>query len=69
MLLASLAVGIGFVLLAWSAARFVDGAASIARHFRISPMIIGLTIVSLCTSFPEMHTSCFMLTPNKALFH
>jgi cation:H+ antiporter len=54
MLLASLAVGIGFVLLAWSADRFVDGAASIARHFRISPMIIGLTIVSLCTSFPEM---------------
>jgi cation:H+ antiporter len=54
MLLASLAVGIGFVLLAWSADRFVDGAASIARYFRISPMIIGLTIVSLCTSFPEM---------------
>ena len=54
MLLASLAVGIGFVLLAWSADRFVDGAASIARYFRISPMIIGLTIVSLCTSLPEM---------------
>ncbi|MFC1567880.1 calcium/sodium antiporter [Pseudomonadota bacterium] len=54
MLLASLAVVIGFVLLAWSADRFVDGAASIARYFRISPMIIGLTIVSLCTSFPEM---------------
>jgi len=54
MLLASLAVIVGFVLLAWSADRFVDGAASIARHFRISPMIIGLTIVSLCTSLPEM---------------
>jgi len=54
MLLASLAVVVGFVLLAWSADRFVDGAASIARHFRISPMIIGLTIVSLCTSLPEM---------------
>jgi cation:H+ antiporter len=57
MLLASLAVIIGFVLLAWSADRFVDGAASIARHFRVSPMIIGLTIVSLCTSFPEMLVS------------
>ncbi len=54
MLLASLAIVAGFVLLAWSADRFVDGAASIARYFRISPMIIGLTIVSLCTSFPEM---------------
>jgi cation:H+ antiporter len=54
MLLATLAVVIGFVVLAWSADRFVDGAASIARHFHVSPMIIGLTIVSLCTSFPEM---------------
>lgn len=41
-------------MLAWSADRFVDGAASIARHLHVSPMIIGLTIVSLCTSFPEM---------------
>ncbi|MDX8403932.1 MAG: calcium/sodium antiporter, partial [Mariprofundaceae bacterium] len=54
MLLAILAVVIGFVLLAWSAERFVDGAASIARHYHVSPMIIGLTIVSLCTSLPEM---------------
>lgn len=54
MLLAILAVVSGFVLLAWSADRFVDGAASIARHFRVSPMVIGLTIVSLCTSLPEM---------------
>ena len=57
MLLASVAVIAGFVMLAWSADRFVDGAASIARHFRVSPMIIGLTIVSLCTSFPEMLVS------------
>ena len=57
MLLASLAVAIGFVLLAWGADRFVDGAAAIARNFNISPMIIGLTIVSLCTSFPEMLVS------------
>ncbi len=54
MFLATLAVVAGFVVLAWSADRFVDGAASIARHFRVSPMIIGLTIVSLCTSLPEM---------------
>ncbi len=54
MLLPSIAVITGFVMLAWSADRFVDGAASIARHLHVSPMIIGLTIVSLCTSFPEM---------------
>ncbi len=57
MFLAILAVIIGFVLLAWGADRFVDGAASIARHFHVSPMIIGLTIVSLCTSLPEMLVS------------
>lgn len=57
MLMASLAVLTGFLLLTWSADRFVDGAASLARNFNISPMIIGLTIVSLCTSFPEMLVS------------
>lgn len=57
MLLAALAVLAGFLLLTWSADRFVDGAASLARNFNISPMIIGLTIVSLCTSFPEMLVS------------
>jgi len=54
MLLASLAIIIGFLLLVWGADRFVDGASSIAKNFRIPPMIIGLTIVSLGTSFPEM---------------
>lgn len=54
MLLASLAIVIGFLVLVWGADRFVDGASSIAKNFRIPPMIIGLTIVSLGTSFPEM---------------
>ncbi len=54
MLQASLAIIGGFLLLVWGADRFVDGASAIARNFRISPMIIGLTIVSLGTSFPEM---------------
>jgi len=57
MLTATAAVIGGFILLAWSAARFVDGAASIARLLHVSPMVIGLTIVSLCTSFPEMAVS------------
>jgi cation:H+ antiporter len=54
MLLASLAIIIGFLLLVWGADRFVDGASSMAKNFRVPPMIIGLTIVSLGTSFPEM---------------
>jgi cation:H+ antiporter len=54
MILFCFAVLIGFLLLAWSADRFVDGASSIARILGVPPMIIGLTIVSLGTSAPEI---------------
>jgi cation:H+ antiporter len=52
-----LAVTGGFVLLAWSADRFVIGAAGIAWNLNVSPLIIGLTIVSLGTSAPEILVS------------
>jgi len=45
---------VGIMLLVWSADRFVDGAASIAKNWHVPPMVIGLTIVSLGTSLPEM---------------
>lgn len=54
MMMFCLAVLVGFALLAWSADRFVDGASSIARILGVPPMIIGLTIVSLGTSAPEI---------------
>ncbi len=54
MLIASMLIIVGIVLLAWSANRFVDSAAAIAASLRMPPMIIGLTIVSLGTSLPEM---------------
>ena len=49
-----LAIAAGFVLLAWSARRFVQGASAVAWNLDISPLIIGLTIVSLSTSAPEI---------------
>ena len=49
-----LAIAAGFVLLAWSAARFVEGASAIAWHLDIPPLIIGLTVVSIGTSAPEI---------------
>lgn len=52
-----LAIALGFVVLTWSAARFVVGAAAVARNLQISPLIIGLTIVSLGTSAPEILVS------------
>jgi len=48
---------IAFVVLVWSADKFVYGASSLARNVGISPMIIGLTIVAMGSSAPEMMVS------------
>jgi len=48
---------IGFLLLIKGADFFVDGAASIARRFNISTMVIGLTLVAFGTSAPELAVS------------
>jgi cation:H+ antiporter len=45
---------LGFVLLIYGANFLVDGAASLANKFRISHIVIGLTIVALGTSSPEL---------------
>lgn len=44
---------VGFILLIKGAGYFVDGASAIAGKMHISPLIVGLTIVSLGTSAPE----------------
>ena len=44
----------GLVALVWSADRFVDGASAIAKRAGLTPMLIGLTIVSVGTSAPEI---------------
>src|SRR5690606_11684784 len=45
---------IGFVMLAKGADVLVSGASAIARRFNISEMVVGLTIVSMGTSMPEL---------------
>lgn len=57
MISASIAVLSGLVLLLWSADRFVEGAASVARHFGMSALLIGMVIVGFGTSAPEMLVS------------
>lgn len=57
MLLSWLAVLGGLVLLVLSAERFVHGAAGLARNLGVSPLIIGMTIMGLGTSAPEMLVS------------
>jgi cation:H+ antiporter len=49
--------GAGFVLLLVGARLLVDSATTIARDFGISEAVIGLTIVAVGTSLPEMATS------------
>lgn len=48
---------IGFALLIKGADIFVDGASSIAKKIGIPPVIVGLTIVSIGTSAPELAVS------------
>ena len=45
---------LGFSLLVWSADKFLSGAANTARNLGVSEMIIGLTVVSIGTSSPEI---------------
>ena len=45
---------VGFVLLIKGAAWLIEGAADIARTFRIPEIVIGLTVVAFGTSAPEL---------------
>lgn len=57
MLISALWVLGGFVVLMFGARFLVDGSVSIARGFGISEAFIGLTIVAVGTSLPELATS------------
>lgn len=57
MLYASLAIIVGLIFLVLSADKFVEGAASAARHFGMPPLLVGIVIVGFGTSAPEMLVS------------
>ena len=57
MLLAAVAILAGFLLLIWSADRFVEGAAATASHAGMPSLLIGMVIVGFGTSAPEMVVS------------
>jgi cation:H+ antiporter len=48
---------VGFGLLMWGGELLVRGAAAMASSFRISPLVIGLTVVAFGTSAPELGVS------------
>lgn len=57
MILSIILIIIGFALLIVGADLLVDGASGIAKKFHIPEIIIGLTIVSIGTSMPELFVS------------
>ncbi len=52
-----LAVLAGLIMLTTSSDRFVKGAATVARRFGISSLVIGIVIIGFGTSLPEMLVS------------
>ncbi|MGY3568628.1 calcium/sodium antiporter [Vibrio sp. SCSIO 43135] len=48
---------VGLVFLVWSADKLVFGAAALARNVGISPLVIGMTILAMGSSAPEMMVS------------
>ena len=57
MLVKLLLLVVGFVLLIKGADFFVEGSAAVARKFKVPSIIIGLTIVAMGTSAPELAVS------------
>ena len=48
---------VGFILLIKGADWLIDGASSTASHFKVSKLLIGLTIVAFGTGAPELAVS------------
>ena len=55
----------GLALLIWGADRFVHGAAASARNLGVAPLLIGLTVVALATSAPEILVSVVAALDNQ----
>ena len=56
----------GLLLILFGANWLVDGSSSIAKRFGISEFVIGLTIVGIGTSTPEMVVSFMSSFQGKA---
>ncbi|MDD2739785.1 MAG: calcium/sodium antiporter [Methylomonas lenta] len=57
MALPILMIILGLIILIWSADLFVEGAAAIARHLGMPPLLIGMLVVGFGTSAPELSVS------------
>ena len=57
MIISIISLIVGFAVLIKGADLFVDGASGVAENFKLSKMLIGLTIVAFGTSAPEFAVS------------
>ncbi|WP_105900801.1 calcium/sodium antiporter [Vibrio gangliei] len=57
MLLAVVLLIVGLALLVWSADKLVYGSAAVAKNMGISPLVIGMTVLAMGSSAPEMIVS------------
>lgn len=57
MLISVILIIVGFILLIKGADLLVDGSSNVAKRFHIPEIIIGLTIISIGTSMPELFVS------------
>ena len=57
MVMAIGAIIAGLVLLVWSADKFVEGAAAVAKHLGMPALLIGMVIIGFGTSAPELAVS------------
>ncbi len=57
MIISIILIILGFILLIKGSDFLVNGASNIAKKFNISDMVIGLTVVSIGTSLPELFVS------------
>lgn len=57
MILSIVFILVGLAAVLWGADCFTDGAGGLARKFHVSELVIGLTVVALGTSAPELSVS------------
>ena len=60
-------LAVGLVGLTFGGDWLADGAAAISVNLKISPLVVGLTVVSMATSMPELFTSLFAAKESPGL--
>lgn len=58
---------IGFVALSYGGDYLTSGAAAVSVNMKIDPIVVGLTVVSIATSMPEMATSMMAARDNPGI--